>query len=105
VSKNQSAQSRRNGDPETIDSSVRNMIEFAEFVTKGIGERAFILITEFPFVYIGTIMDVVNDYVLVDVDTAEQAIFEDRIWAIHLEAIRVIYYEMEGFPRIPELKD
>ena len=105
MAKNQSQSRRNNGDTETMQPSVRNQTEFTEFVTRGIGKRALFLTAEFPFISIGTITDVVVDYVLVDVDTAEQAIFEDRIWAIHIEAIRVIYYEMDGFPRIPELKE
>ena len=106
MAKNQSAQSRRNnGDSGTMQPSVRNQVEFTGFIARGIGKRALILTAEFPFIYIGTITEVIMDYVLVDVDTAEQAIFEDRIWAIHIEAIRVIYYEMDGFPRIPELKE
>ena len=104
MAKRQSTSSRR-GSSEESQSHVRNEMKFIEFIREGIGRRTMFLTAEFPFIYIGTIENIVEDYVLVDVDTAEQAVFEDRTWAIHANAIQAMYYEMEGFPRIPELND
>ena len=95
----------RRGSSEDMQPHGRNEMEFIEFLRDGIGRRAMFLTAEFPFIYIGTITDIVIDYVLVDVDTAEQSVFENRIWAIHANAIQAMYYEMDGFPRIPELND
>ena len=95
----------RSGSSEDTQVHGRNEMEFIEFLRSGIGRRAMFLTAEFPFIYIGIITDIVIDYVLVDVDTAEQSVFENRTWAIHANAIQAMYYEMDGFPRIPELND
>lgn len=95
----------RRGSSEDTQAHDRNEMEFIRFLRDGIGRRAMFLTAEFPFIYIGTITDILIDYVLVDVDTAEQSVFENRTWAIHANAIQAMYYEMDGFPRIPELND
>lgn len=74
----------------------------AEFV-KGIGKKAFFLTSQFPFIFIGVIQAVVEDYIVVKVETTQIQQLEDRIWQIHMDTINVFYIEREGGPKIPEL--
>jgi hypothetical protein len=71
----------------------------------GVGKRVLILTPSYPFVFIGTIVEVVGDNVAVDVDVATIGELEDRIWFIHVHNIEVFYIEQKGLPRIPELLD
>ncbi|PLT28551.1 hypothetical protein [Peribacillus deserti] len=90
----------------SMDSpSGRARLAFREFLQQSVGKRALFLTAEFPFLYIGEILEIIEDYVRVAVDTTEQPVFEDRNWIIHIDAIQVLYIETEGFPKIPELKD
>ncbi|MEH7238321.1 hypothetical protein [Bacillus sp. JJ1562] len=71
----------------------------------GIGQRVLILSPAFPFLFIGTILDVIDDLVEIDVETTQVAQLEDRIWHIHIHNIEVFFIEREDGPQIPELKD
>lgn len=71
----------------------------------GVGHRLFALIPNFPFMFIGTIVEVADDHVLVDVETTSQAVLENRIWHIHIHSIEVFFIEREDGPRIPELRE
>ena len=75
-----------------------------EFID-GIGKKVFILTPSYPFVFIGKIVNVVEDYVIVDVEVTTINSLENREWNIHIHNIEVFYIERKGFPRIPELKD
>ncbi|MBM7694697.1 hypothetical protein JOC77_004174 [Peribacillus deserti] len=76
------------------------ILPFIEFLQNNIGRRALFLTAEFPFISIGEILEIIED-VRVAVDTAEQPIFENRNWIIHIDAILVLYIETEGFPKSP----
>lgn len=71
----------------------------------GIGRKLLSLTSSFPFIFIGEIIDVVEDYVVVDVETTSIAELEERRWHIHIHDIEVFYIERDDGPRIPELKD
>ncbi len=71
----------------------------------GIGHKMFALIPNFPFMFIGNIVDVADDHVLVEVETTSQAVLENRLWHIHIHSIEIFFIEREDGPRIPELKD
>lgn len=71
----------------------------------GVGRKMFALIPNFPFMFIGTIQEVVDDHVLVDVETTSQAVLENRLWHIHIHSIEIFFIERDDGPRIPELKD
>jgi hypothetical protein len=73
--------------------------------TDGIGHRLFALIPNFPFMFIGEILEVADDHVIVDVETTSQAVLENRIWHIHIHSIEVFFIERGDGPRIPELND
>ncbi|WP_081833661.1 hypothetical protein [Geomicrobium sp. JCM 19055] len=79
-----------------------------EFVTQtfinGIGKQVFVLFPQFPFMVIGQIVDVINDYVSVNVDTTHISEFEkgEPVW-IHVDDIEVFYIEDE-YCKIPSLR-
>lgn len=70
-----------------------------------VGKKVFILSPSYPFVFIGRILRVVGDTVVVDVETTTVGELEHREWFIHLDQIEVFYIEQRGLPRIPELRD
>ncbi|WP_106496443.1 hypothetical protein [Lentibacillus sp. Marseille-P4043] len=67
--------------------------------------RIFILTEAFPFMFIGTIKDVVEDMVVLDVDTTHIPALEEKEWTVHIHSINVFYIESSIGPKIPELKD
>ncbi|MHA6250881.1 hypothetical protein [Oceanobacillus sp. CAU 1775] len=71
----------------------------------GVGSKIFLLIPNFPFMLIGRIKQVIDDHVEIDVETSTQAIFEKRVWQVHIHAIEVFFIEGEVGPKIPILKD
>ncbi|WP_394171962.1 hypothetical protein [Guptibacillus hwajinpoensis] len=70
-----------------------------------VGRKVIILCSSFPFVFIGVIIEVIDDYVIVDVETTSISQLEDRDWYIHIHDIEVFYIEGGEGPRIPELRD
>ncbi|WP_347814351.1 hypothetical protein [Alkalihalobacillus sp. LMS39] len=73
----------------------------ADHFRENIGNRVFILVPQFPFMYIGIIIDVIGDQLILDVDTTHIEQLENRIWEIHIDTIHVFYVERDGWPTIP----
>jgi hypothetical protein len=71
----------------------------------GIGKKVFILTPSFPFVFIGKIVEVIEDYVLLDTQVTTIAELENRNWFIHVHSIETYYIETKGLPRIPKLME
>ncbi|WP_054712807.1 hypothetical protein [Bacillus sp. JCM 19041] len=67
-----------------------------------IGQRVLVLIPQFPFLIIGEIVDVVSDYVLIDVETTHITEFEERVIRLHLDDIEVFFIE-DGNTEIPTI--
>jgi hypothetical protein len=88
-------------------SGINNIHDEAlvDYFTDGIGHRAFILVPSFPFMFIGLIKDVVDDMVLLYVDTTSVPALEKRDWHIHIHNIEVFYIELPMGPKIPNLHD
>jgi hypothetical protein len=72
---------------------------------KAKGKKVFILTPSFPFLFIGVVKKVVDDLVVLDVDTTQISQLENREWYVHIHQIEVFYIEEKGAPKIPELKD
>lgn len=66
------------------------------------GKRSLVLIAEFPFLIIGTIQDVVRDYVIIETETTSIAELEGKNLNIHIDQVQVFYIETGGkkIPRI-----
>ncbi|UHA59774.1 hypothetical protein KDJ21_024050 [Metabacillus litoralis] len=73
--------------------------------TENIGKRVFVLTPSFPFMFVGEILDVMEDMVLIDVEATHFAQLENRTWFIHIHNIEVFYIEQEGGVEIPRLTD
>lgn len=72
---------------------------------KNIGRRVFILTESFPFMFIGKIIDVLGDIVVLDVQTTSVPALEGKEWNVHIDAIDMFYIETGTGPKIPHLKD
>ncbi|QOY35204.1 hypothetical protein AWH56_021265 [Anaerobacillus isosaccharinicus] len=75
-----------------------------EFID-GIGKNILILTPSFPYVFIGKLVDVIEDHAIVDVKVTTISELEDRQWHVHIHQIEAFYIQRKGQPRIPELKD
>ncbi|KAA0546575.1 hypothetical protein FZW96_15145 [Bacillus sp. BGMRC 2118] len=72
---------------------------------QGIGKNVFIMTPSYPFIFIGKIVELVGDSVVVDVKVTTIGELENRLWFIHVHQIEVFYIEQKGMPRIPQLID
>ncbi|MDT8861058.1 hypothetical protein N0O92_12515 [Alkalihalobacillus sp. MEB130] len=73
----------------------------AEHFKEFIGNRVFILVPQFPFMYIGIILDVIEDQILLDVERTHIEQLENRIWEVHIDTIHTFFIERDGGPTIP----
>ena len=94
--------------PEQLETMNINAIrEF--FVTiefkENIGEQALILISPFPFLIIGTIQEVVSDYLVIKAEVTNIAELDDEVFRVHIDDIEVLYIEKPGKPKIPDIRD
>lgn len=71
----------------------------------GVGSKVFLLTPNFPFMFVGIIKNVIDDQVEIDVETTTQAVFENRVWQIHIHGIELFFIERDVGPQIPELRD
>jgi len=76
-----------------------------EHFERNINRKVFILTEGFPFMFIGIIKDVIEDMVVLDLQTTNVPELENREWNVHIHSINVFYIELESGPRIPNLKD
>lgn len=92
----------------TADDRAINTIHDEELVNhfrEGVGSKVFVLTPSYPFMFIGEILDVIEDVIEVAVETTHFQPLENRTWFIHVHNIEVFYIERPGEPRIPELND
>jgi hypothetical protein len=66
-------------------------------------QRTFFLLSQYPYMLIGKVTEVFEDYVEVQVDTSIIETFEDRLWYVHIDLIQTFYNENENGPEIPIL--
>ncbi|MFC4403389.1 hypothetical protein [Gracilibacillus xinjiangensis] len=76
-----------------------------EHFEDGIGRMVFIMTPSFPFIFIGKIVDVMYDHVIIDVETTSISQLENRIWNLHIHQIEAFYIERDNGPKIPELRE
>lgn len=68
-----------------------------------IGLRVLLLTAQFPFLFIGIVRGVVEDFIQLDVQTTHVEQLENRTWYLHVDTINAFYIERPGQPPIPEL--
>jgi len=91
--------------PETINiNAVREYFLSNEF-KENVGERALILISPFPFLIIGTIQEVVSDYLVIKAEVTNIAELDDEVFRVHIDDIEVFYIEKPGEPKIPDIRN
>ncbi|MGM8212698.1 hypothetical protein ACLIBH_07875 [Virgibacillus sp. W0430] len=76
-----------------------------EHIATGVGQRILILTPSFPFFFIGVILEVIDDFVRVAVETTPLQELENKQWYIHIDEIELFYIEFPNGPQIPELDD
>ncbi|MCM3744029.1 hypothetical protein M3193_07715 [Sporosarcina luteola] len=75
------------------------------YFRKNMGRRVFILTKAFPFMFIGKIKSIVEDMVVLDVETTSIPSLEGKEWTVHIHSIEVFYIETGLGAKIPHLKD
>ncbi|MFZ3589262.1 hypothetical protein ACOI1C_08205 [Bacillus sp. DJP31] len=88
-----------------VDINAIHDTALIEHFQDGIGHKVFLLTPAFPYLFIGLIKLVVDDFVVLDVETTHYAQLENRDWHIHIHSIEVFYIERPGEPQIPVLRD
>ncbi|WP_280157805.1 hypothetical protein P5616_028775 (plasmid) [Priestia aryabhattai] len=68
------------------------------------GKRALLLIGPYPFLVIGSIVEVLSDYVVIEAEITNVAELDDEIFRIHIDNIEVFYIEEDG-KLIPDIRD
>jgi len=90
---------------ETVNiNAVREFFLSIEF-KENVGERALILISPFPFLIIGTIQEVVSDYLVIKAEVTNIAELDDEVFRVHIDDIEVFYIEKPGEPKIPDIRN
>ncbi|MFP7471349.1 hypothetical protein SFC55_10115 [Niallia taxi] len=69
---------------------------------QSIGKRTFILLGPYPFMVIGTILEVVSDFVRIKVEVTNISELDGEIFSLHLDEIDVFFIE-DGKYKIPNL--
>ncbi|RBW70811.1 hypothetical protein [Bacillus taeanensis] len=95
------------GFPQINLPSINDIHDEALIVTfrEAVGKKVLIITPSFPYVFIGRIIEMVEDFVVVDVNVTIVSELENRIWKIHVHRIEAFYIERKGQPKIPDLKD
>jgi hypothetical protein len=88
-------------DTDILIDLIRRSVVAEEFEAN-IGSRAFILTAEFPFLYIGEIVDVEGNFIFLCIETTHISELEGRVIRIFIGNIDVFYIE-NGGPCIPKI--
>lgn len=97
--------SKKQISPKSLPVDIIHNQAIIDHFTDGIGRKAFILTPSFPFLFIGKIKDVVDDFVVMDVEATHYAQLENRSWHIHIHNIEVFFIERDEGPTIPDLSN
>ena len=90
---------------ETLNiNAIREFFVTVEF-KESVGERALILISPFPFLIIGTIQEIVSDYLVIKAEVTNIAELDDEVFRVHIDDIEVFYIEKPGEPEIPDIRN
>ncbi|MGE7635923.1 hypothetical protein ACQKMZ_27800 [Bacillus paramycoides] len=96
--------------PPTCRSSVNNPLinelrraNVTQEFENHIGSRVFILIAQFPFMIIGTIVEVQGDYAFIKIETTQINEFDNMTARVHIDDIEVFFIE-DGKFEIPNIQ-
>ena len=68
-----------------------------------VGKRALLLIPAFPFLIIGTIEEVISDYIVINAEVTNVTELDGEVFRVHIDDIEVFYIEEEG-REIPDIR-
>ncbi|WP_404406139.1 hypothetical protein [Jeotgalibacillus malaysiensis] len=88
-----------------MTSNDRHEEGLIQFIAENAGAKMLALTSSFPYFFIGKIIQVMDDYVVLSVETTNVAELEGREWHLHIHDIEVFYIERDGWPLIPQLKE
>ncbi|TFE01617.1 hypothetical protein [Jeotgalibacillus salarius] len=88
-----------------LSSNERHEEGLIQFVSEHAGAKMLAMTSSFPYFFIGRIIKVMDDYVILSVETTNVAELENREWHLHIHDIEVFYIERDGWPAIPDLKE
>lgn len=86
---------------ETDINAIRQAVVTEKF-RKSIGKRTLILMGPYPFMIIGTILEVVSDFIRIKVEVTNISELDGEIFRLHLDQIEVFFIE-DGTNKIPNL--
>lgn len=86
---------------ETDVNAIRQAVVTNKF-SKSIGKRIFILQGPFPFMIIGTILEVESDFVRIKVEVTNISELDGEIFRLHIDQIEIFFIE-DGKYKIPNL--
>ena len=84
-------------------NAIREAIVAKEF-SDSARRRAFILISSYPFLIIGEILNVVSDYLEIKAEVTNGAELDNEVFKVHIDDIEVFYIEKDG-KKIPDIRD
>lgn len=93
-----------NRNPNPVDEHDLRSVALRQEFVDSVGCRVLLLTGQFPFLFIGEILEVVTDYLRLDVQTTQIAQLENRTWLLHIDTIAAFYIEKPGEPPIPDLQ-
>ena len=76
----------------------------AEFFSENAERRALLLISPYPFLIIGKILEVVSDYLVIEAEVTNIAELDNEAFRVHIDDIEVFYIEGKG-KKIPDIRD
>ncbi|MGM9948706.1 MAG: hypothetical protein ACI33P_01205 [Lysinibacillus sp.] len=84
-------------------NAIREAVVSLQF-EKNIGKRALVLMPSFPFLIVGTIEEVVSDYLVIKAEVTNVTELDGEIFRVHIDDIEVFYIEDEE-RKIPDIRD
>ncbi|WP_303984180.1 hypothetical protein [Niallia circulans] len=82
-------------------NAIRQAVVTNKF-SKSIGKRTLILLGPYPFMIIGTILEVVSDFVRIKVEVTNISELDGEIFRLHIDQVEVFFIE-DGKYKIPNL--
>ena len=85
-------------------NAIRERVVTEEF-RNNIGNRAFILVFQFPFMIIGKIKDVMSDYLIICTEVTNVTELDNEEFRVHIDNIEVFYIEKDLNRPIPDIRN
>ena len=83
-------------------NSIRQAVVSKQF-QKNKGKRALLLQESYPFLFIGEIVDVVGDFLILNTEITNITELDEYSFRIHLDTIQVFFIE-DGKHTIPDIR-